>query len=90
MLELGSVNEWVVTEKLGNSSCTKPAPQILERTPSRFWNRWTMSEIVFAIFLFFCATYNLVYAGDFYFIYIYLQAITFLIVGTGFCGTSYS
>ncbi|KAF8723547.1 hypothetical protein HU200_021499 [Digitaria exilis] len=90
LLELGSVNEWVVTEKLGNSNGTKPVPQILEKPPSRSWDRWTMSEILVAIFLFFCATYNLVYGGDFYFVYIYLQAITFLIVGTGFCGTSSS
>ncbi|RLM55105.1 putative mannan synthase 3 [Panicum miliaceum] len=90
LLELGSVNEWVVTEKLGNSSCTKPVPQILEKPPCRCWDRCTVSEILVAIFLFFCATYNLVHGGDFYFVYIYLQAITFLIVGTGFCGTSSS
>ncbi|CAD6337133.1 unnamed protein product [Miscanthus lutarioriparius] len=52
--------------------------------------RCTISEILVAIFLFFCATYNLVLGDDFYFVYIYLQAITFLIVGTGFCGTSSS
>ncbi|CAM0913593.1 unnamed protein product [Alopecurus aequalis] len=90
LLEFGSVNEWVVTEKLGNSSNTKPVPQILERARCRFWDRWTMSEILFAVFLFACATYNLVHGSDFYYIYIYLQAITFLIVGTGFCGTSNS
>jgi hypothetical protein len=39
LLELGSVNEWVVTEKLGNSSCTKPVPQILEKPPCRCWDR---------------------------------------------------
>jgi hypothetical protein len=52
--------------------------------------RCTISEILVAIFLFFCATYNLVLGDDFYFVYIYLQAIAFLIVGTGFCGTSSS
>lgn len=90
LLELGSVNEWVVTEKLGSASNTKPVPQILERPRCRFWDRWTVSELLFAVFLFVCATYNLVYGSDFYFIYIYLQAITFIIVGTGFCGTSNS
>ncbi|XP_048541551.1 probable glucomannan 4-beta-mannosyltransferase 3 [Triticum urartu] len=90
LLELGSVNEWVVTEKLGSVSNTKPVPQILERPRCRFWDRWTVSELLFAVFLFVCATYNLVYGSDFYFIYIYLQAITFIIVGTGFCGTSNS
>ncbi|KAG8092742.1 hypothetical protein GUJ93_ZPchr0012g20964 [Zizania palustris] len=87
LLELGSVNEWVVTEKLGTGSNTEPAPQILERPPCRLWDRWTMSEILVSLFLFFCATYNLAYGGDFYFVYIYLQAMAFLVVGTGFCGT---
>ncbi|GJN41198.1 hypothetical protein PR202_gn00543 [Eleusine coracana subsp. coracana] len=87
LLELGSVNEWVVTEKIGDPKSTKPVPQILEKPHCRFWDRCTMSEILVAIFLFFCATYNLIYGVDFYFIYIYLQAIAFLIVGTGFCGT---
>ncbi|KAJ1258718.1 hypothetical protein BS78_10G097100 [Paspalum vaginatum] len=90
LLQLGSVNEWVVTEKLGNANCSKPVPQIVEKPPCRFWDRCTISEILVAIFLFICATYNLVYGGDFYYVYIYLQAITFLIVGTGFCGTSSS
>ncbi|XP_066370734.1 probable glucomannan 4-beta-mannosyltransferase 3 [Miscanthus floridulus] len=90
LLELGSVNEWVVTEKFGNSNGTKSEPQILEKPRCRFWDRCTISEILVAIFLFFCATYNLVLGDDFYFVYIYLQAITFLIVGTGFCGTSSS
>ncbi|KAK3128796.1 hypothetical protein QOZ80_6BG0466470 [Eleusine coracana subsp. coracana] len=87
LLELGSVNEWVVTEKIGDPKSTKPVPQILEKPHCRFWDRCTMSEVLVAIFLFFCATYNLIYGVDFYFIYIYLQAIAFLIVGTGFCGT---
>jgi beta-mannan synthase len=39
LLELGSVNEWVVTEKLGNSGCTKPVSQILEKPPRRSWDR---------------------------------------------------
>lgn len=84
LLELGNVNEWVVTEKLGR---TKPVPQMLEKPRCRFWDRCTISEILVAIFLFFCATYNLVLGDDFYFVYIYLQEIAFLIVGTGFCGT---
>ncbi|KAL6861302.1 hypothetical protein ACP4OV_017002 [Aristida adscensionis] len=39
LLELGSVNEWVVTEKLGNSSGMKPVPPILEKSPCKFWDR---------------------------------------------------
>jgi beta-mannan synthase len=39
LLEFGSVNEWVVTEKLGNSSKTEPVPQIVEKPRCRFWDR---------------------------------------------------
>jgi beta-mannan synthase len=39
LLELGSVNEWVVTEKLGNSNGTNSVPQILEKPRCRFWDR---------------------------------------------------
>ncbi|KAL6606930.1 hypothetical protein ACP70R_042583 [Stipagrostis hirtigluma subsp. patula] len=39
LFELGSVNEWVVTEKLGDSSSMKPMPQILEKPPCRCWDR---------------------------------------------------
>jgi beta-mannan synthase len=39
LLEFGSVNEWVVTEKLGNSSNTKAVPQILEGPRCRFRDR---------------------------------------------------
>lgn len=44
LLELGGVNEWVVTEKLGNGSNTKPASQILERPPCRFWDRYKIDR----------------------------------------------
>jgi len=39
LLELGSINEWVVTEKLGNSNGTNSVPQILEKPRCRFWDR---------------------------------------------------
>uniref|UniRef100_A0A804PXI4 glucomannan 4-beta-mannosyltransferase n=1 Tax=Zea mays TaxID=4577 RepID=A0A804PXI4_MAIZE len=48
LLELGNVNEWVVTEKLGR---TKPVPQMLEKPRCRFWDRWPAGRFVSPLFL---------------------------------------
>ncbi|XP_073000593.1 probable glucomannan 4-beta-mannosyltransferase 3 isoform X1 [Typha latifolia] len=87
LLEIGSVNDWVVTEKLGDAIKAKPEVQILEKPPIRIRDRIYFSEIGLAVFLLCCACYNLVYNKIYYYIYIYLQAIAFLVVGFGYVGT---
>ncbi|KAJ4756844.1 cellulose synthase like [Rhynchospora pubera] len=86
LFETGRVNEWVVTEKLGEAVSTKPEPQILEKPSFRLRARIKLSEIGFAVFLFFCACCDLFYGGNYYFVYIYLQSISFLVVGLGYVG----
>jgi beta-mannan synthase len=39
LFETGRVNEWVVTEKLGEAINLKPEPQILEKTSLRLRDR---------------------------------------------------
>jgi beta-mannan synthase len=39
LLQLGSVDEWVVTEKIGNSNNVQSVPQKLEKPLYRFWDR---------------------------------------------------
>jgi beta-mannan synthase len=39
LLQLESVNEWVVTEKIGNSNNVQSVPQKLEKPLYRFWDR---------------------------------------------------
>ncbi|XP_078174622.1 putative glucomannan 4-beta-mannosyltransferase 3 isoform X2 [Carex rostrata] len=86
LFETGRVNEWVVTEKLGEAINTKPEPQILEKDSFRLRDRINLSEIGFAVFLFLCACFDLIYGGNYYFVYIYLQSIAFLVVGLGYFG----
>ncbi|KAJ4790116.1 cellulose synthase like [Rhynchospora pubera] len=86
LFETGRVNEWVVTEKLGEAVSTKPEPQILEKPSFGLRARIKLSEIGFAVFLFFCACCDLFFGGNYYFVYIYLQSISFLVVGLGYVG----
>ncbi|XP_039113941.1 probable glucomannan 4-beta-mannosyltransferase 11 [Dioscorea cayenensis subsp. rotundata] len=86
LLEAKSANEWVVTEKLGGAIRAKPENQILEKPPSRFKERLNYSELRFGFFLLLCASYDVIYGVNYYFIYIYLQALAFFIMGVGFVG----
>lgn len=46
-----------------------------------------MIELGFALFLFFCGCYDFLYGKNNYFIYMFLQTITFSIMGFGYIGT---
>ncbi|KAL0912533.1 hypothetical protein M5K25_018511 [Dendrobium thyrsiflorum] len=82
LCEGDSANEWVVTEKLGGTIREKLLPDatLIEKASPKWSHRFYFAELGFAIFLFICASYNLTYGEDSYFIYIYLQSIAFFIV----------
>jgi len=97
LLEAGRANEWVVTEKLGDSALknkpgdasknktnTKAAPK---RPRSKFADRIHTLELGFGVFLFFCGCYDFVHGKNNYFIYLFLQTLSFLIAGFGYIGT---
>ncbi|TKY67117.1 Glucomannan 4-beta-mannosyltransferase 2 [Spatholobus suberectus] len=99
LLEYGRANEWVVTEKLGDSvnnnknksadaakknNVIKAPPK---KTRSKFVERLNLLELGFAAFLFLCGCYDFVHGKHNYFIYLFLQTITFTIVGFGYVGT---
>jgi beta-mannan synthase len=47
-----------------------------------------MLELWTAAFLFFCAIYDFHYEGkNHFFIYLFCQAVAFLLMGLGYCGT---
>ncbi|XP_062016135.1 glucomannan 4-beta-mannosyltransferase 2-like [Rosa rugosa] len=94
LFEAGRVNEWVVTEKLGDAAKkaadaakNKPAPKFFKKPKFKFGNRLHMLELGFGLFLFFCGCYDYVHGKNKYFIYLFLQTITFLICGFGYVGT---
>lgn len=97
LLEAGRANEWVVTEKLGDSALknkpgdasknktnTKAAPK---RPRPKFADRIHTLELGFGVFLFFCGCYDFVHGKNNYFIYLFLQTLSFVIAGFGYIGT---
>ncbi|XP_050367768.1 glucomannan 4-beta-mannosyltransferase 2 [Argentina anserina] len=94
LFEAGRANEWVVTEKLGDTvkkaadaAKNKPAPKFFKKPKFKFGNRLHMLELGFGLFLFFCGCYDYVHGKHNYFVYLFLQTITFLICGFGYVGT---
>lgn len=50
-------------------------------------NRIHLLELCFAVFLFISGCYDFLYGRHYYYIYLFLQTITFSITGFGYIGT---
>ncbi|KAF8397824.1 hypothetical protein HHK36_016749 [Tetracentron sinense] len=87
LLEAGRVNEWIVTEKLGDALKTKASTKATKKLRLRIGERLHMLELGVGAFLFFCGCYDVAFGKNHYFIYLYLQAIAFFIAGFGYVGT---
>ncbi|XP_019444313.1 PREDICTED: mannan synthase 1 [Lupinus angustifolius] len=102
LLEANRVNEWVVTEKLGNAmkqkNNTRPSSssriswfRISERisiyNPFTLIKRIHPLEIIVGMFMLHCAIYDLLFGQDHFFVYLLLQAGAFFTMGFGLVGT---
>ncbi|KAG1369650.1 Glucomannan 4-beta-mannosyltransferase 1 [Cocos nucifera] len=87
LLEAGRVNEWVVTEKLGDALKTKVAANAARKPRIRIGDRLHLLELGVGAYLFFCGCYDVAFGKNHYFIFLFLQAIAFFIVGLGYVGT---
>ncbi|KAK4773629.1 hypothetical protein SAY87_028648 [Trapa incisa] len=88
LLEAGRANEWVVTEKLGDALKNRPnSKTAIKRPRFKIGDRIHVLELCFAVFLFICGCYDLLYGKHYYYIYLFLQTITFTITGFGYIGT---
>ncbi|KAF8042689.1 hypothetical protein BT93_A1119 [Corymbia citriodora subsp. variegata] len=87
LLEANRVNEWVVTEKLGNTTKQKNNAKLWKRPRSRIGERVHVLELMMGTFMLYCAIFDLLYGKDHFFIYLLLQAGTFFIMGFGYVGT---
>ncbi|XP_042443576.1 glucomannan 4-beta-mannosyltransferase 1-like isoform X1 [Zingiber officinale] len=87
LLEAGTFDEWIVTDKLGETLKDKTRIPLLEKASTTLSDRLNLPELGFAAFLFLCACYNLAYGQNYYYGYIYVQAVAFLVVGCGYVGT---
>uniref|UniRef100_A0A1D1YU94 glucomannan 4-beta-mannosyltransferase n=1 Tax=Anthurium amnicola TaxID=1678845 RepID=A0A1D1YU94_9ARAE len=88
LLEARRVNEWVVTEKLGDTLKAKPASnKAPKRLRFRIGDRLHLVELGVGAFLFFCSCYDFAFGKNNYFIYLFLQAVAFFVMGFGYVGT---
>lgn len=90
LLEAGRVNEWIVTEKLGDALKVKGATKSLRKPRFRFGERLHLLELGVGAYLFFCGCIDVALGKNRYFIYLYLQSIAFFIAGVGYIGSQVS
>ncbi|KAJ6811850.1 glucomannan 4-beta-mannosyltransferase 1-like [Iris pallida] len=87
LLEVGKVNEWVVTEKLGAAPKANVGKEAAKKSRWMTTNRLLFPELGMAAYLFICACYDFTYGKTKFCYYIYPQAIAFFIIGLGYVGT---
>uniref|UniRef100_A0A0A9DE91 Glycosyltransferase 2-like domain-containing protein n=1 Tax=Arundo donax TaxID=35708 RepID=A0A0A9DE91_ARUDO len=87
LLEAGRVNEWVVTEKLGDALKMKMAGKASKKPQMRIGDRLHVLELGVAAYLFFCGCYDIAFGKNHYFVFLFLQSIAFFVVGVGYVGT---
>ncbi|KAJ4846354.1 hypothetical protein Tsubulata_027748 [Turnera subulata] len=83
LLEANRVNEWVVTEKLGNTTRNRASRKIRSCISERIH----VLELVMGMFMLYCAMYDLQFGKDHFFIYLLLQSAAFFVMGFGYVGT---
>nr|XP_043631604.1 glucomannan 4-beta-mannosyltransferase 9-like [Erigeron canadensis] len=89
LFETKRVNEWVVTEKSGGdaSKVKGSTPKPVSRPRFKIGERILMLELGIGVFLLICGSLDLAFGKYRYYIYLYLQAIAFLVMGLGYVGT---
>ncbi|KAA8539198.1 hypothetical protein F0562_025890 [Nyssa sinensis] len=87
LLEAGRVNEWVVTEKLGDALKTKLGSKAPKKARIRIGERLHLLELVFGAYFFFYGCYDVAFGKNRYYIYLFLQSMAFFIAGFGYVGT---
>ncbi|CAM8889105.1 unnamed protein product [Rhodiola kirilowii] len=94
LLEAGEVNEWVVTQKLGDALKAKLGDNVLETRPVKFASSFSnrlrsihLSELMMGCYLFICGCYDFTNGHNHFFAFLFLQAIAFFIAGFGYVGT---
>ncbi|KAJ0262119.1 Glucomannan 4-beta-mannosyltransferase 7 [Hirschfeldia incana] len=87
LFETGRVQEWVVTEKLGDGLKTK---LIAQEEPKehhvRIRDRVHLMELLVGLYLLFCGCYDIIYGKQTLFLYLLFQSTGFFVVGFGFVG----
>ncbi|KAJ7544859.1 hypothetical protein O6H91_09G096800 [Diphasiastrum complanatum] len=87
LLDLGRVNEWIVTEKLGDALKAKVS-KLTKKTRLKISDRFHVTELLVGVYVFFCASYDFSFGHDLFYIYLFPQSIAFFVAGCGYIGVS--
>ncbi|CAH9091940.1 unnamed protein product [Cuscuta epithymum] len=90
LMEIGRVNEWIVTEKLGDAKPAfkfKSIGEAFKKPRFKIAERVHVVEVGMGVYLTICGLYDLIYGRQLYFWYILLQGMAFFIIGFGYVGT---
>ncbi|KAG5223037.1 4-mannan synthase family protein [Salix suchowensis] len=87
LLEAGRVNEWVVTEKLGDATKSKLPAKGTRKPQIRIGERLHLLELCFGAYILFCGCYDFAFGKNRYYIFLFLQATAFFIAGFGYVGS---
>ncbi|KAL1545755.1 Glucomannan 4-beta-mannosyltransferase 9 [Salvia divinorum] len=87
LLEAGRVNEWIVTEKLGDALRLKSTLKAFKKPRFRIGDRIHLLELAIGCYLFLCGCYDIAFGKNHFFIYLFVQATAFFIMGFGYVGT---
>ncbi|KAJ1259990.1 hypothetical protein BS78_10G197700 [Paspalum vaginatum] len=87
LLEAGRVNEWVVTEKLGDALRMKMPGKASKKPRMTIGDRLHILELGVAAYLFFCGCYDIAFGNNHYYVFLFLQSTAFFVVGVGYVGT---
>ncbi|XP_049354987.1 glucomannan 4-beta-mannosyltransferase 9-like [Solanum verrucosum] len=89
LFEVGRVNEWVVTEKLGDGIKAKTSTKASKKSRFRigeWYNKVHFVEIFVGLYLMLCGWYDYSFGKNRFYIYLFLQGIAFLVAGFGYIG----
>lgn len=86
LFDLQRVNEWIVTEKLGDALKSRLG-KLGKRSRMKFGERMHILELLAGLYIFFCAVYDFSFGHNHFYIYLFLQAAAFFIMGFGYIGT---
>ncbi|CAN0879936.1 Glucomannan 4-beta-mannosyltransferase 9 [Linum grandiflorum] len=87
LFEAGRVNEWIVTEKLGDALKGSKSTKAPKKPRFRLGERLHVLELMTGCYLLFCGMYDLAFGQYHFYLYLFVQAAAFFIIGFGYVGT---
>ncbi|XP_010558212.1 PREDICTED: glucomannan 4-beta-mannosyltransferase 9-like [Tarenaya hassleriana] len=87
LLEAGRVNEWIVTEKLGDALKSKVKSPHPKKPRFRFGERIHVLEVGVGMYLFIVGCCDVMLGKNRYYLYLFGQSFAFFVMGFGLVGT---